>query len=95
MSFEWNVPQQQYAIFLPGRGYYNGFSRGVYDHANHSAVEDLDDAEKMLESCQQAYRNMSAPEIGDTAIIVERTVSLSATEWQPIEAPVAKLPPHQ
>lgn len=87
------MPQRQYAVFIPRRGFYNGFSRGVYESGDHSAADTLEAAESMLDSCRKAYHNMGAPEIGNTAIIVERVVNLTATEWQPLE--LAKLPPHQ
>lgn len=73
----------QYAIEIPGRGYYDPWTgtivRGAGD--DYHGIDNLEDALKSLDSTRRKYESIGCADVGETARIVSRTVRLTFGPW--------------
>lgn len=84
MGIEYNVPLTQYAVEVPGKGFFAGFNSGLVDDPAKYATDDLEFVFRALDGCQKTYERLGMPEVGATARIVEYTVTLTRSECRPL-----------
>ncbi|MGV8064563.1 hypothetical protein PJP13_24170 [Mycobacterium kansasii] len=85
---------RDYIVEVPGRGYTRGFlhpdlgeikdtpSGEILDEKTFGTRAEVD---KIAERIRNQYKCMGCPDIAGTVRVVERTVRVEYSEWQPVE----------
>lgn len=79
-----------YAVEIPGLGYWRQdmpHTGSITNDPDEASVEDLPRAVHALESAKQSYKRLGMDSVGNTALIVHRTITLTRSEWAPAALP--------
>lgn len=86
-SIAFSTPLDQYAITIPGKGFITanvGNTIAITHDEELAAYDDLSYVKTLLNTVRGAYRRLGAEEIGNTAIIVRREITLTHGVWHSI-----------
>jgi len=70
----------EYAVEVPGRGYI-GWAGSLLKDLPESGLPTLEDAEKTMKQGKAKYESMGCPDIAKTLRIVERTITVTRSDW--------------